>query len=151
MPYQHKFLNDNEKQITISLWIKLHSIGLPSSHLSPPHGCLHEQAKVSFSWSKMQEPLFKHPFIRQPCRKRKNKYPSDMILQPEHLAFYLSFREFKFSQRSFIYGKEKRKSFSWGLKIKLDMLIPDTFFFAEIFYLRKRAEKIFQLRIENYT
>ena len=39
-----------------------------------------------------------------------------MILQPKHLAFYLSFREFKFSQRSSIYGKEKRKSFL-GLKI----------------------------------
>ena len=39
-----------------------------------------------------------------------------MILQPKHLAFYLSFGEFKFSQRSSIYGKEKRKSFL-GLKI----------------------------------
>ena len=94
------------------LWIKLHSVRLPSSHLFPLHGCLHEQTKVSFSWSKIQEPLFRHPFTRQPCRKRKNKYPTDMILQPRHLAFYLS--ESLFSQRSITYRKEKRKSF-WGL------------------------------------
>ena len=42
---------------------------LPSSHFPPLHCGLHEQAKASFSLSNKQEPPFRHPVIRQPCRK----------------------------------------------------------------------------------
>ena len=42
---------------------------LPSSHFSPLHCGLHEQAKASFSLSNKQEPPLRHPAIRQPCRK----------------------------------------------------------------------------------
>ena len=42
---------------------------LPSSHFSPLHCGLQEQAKASFSLSNKQEPPLRHPAIRQRCRK----------------------------------------------------------------------------------
>ena len=47
---------------------------LPSSHFSPLHCGLHEQAKASFSLSNKQEPPLRHPAIRQPCRKLHFNY-----------------------------------------------------------------------------
>ena len=47
---------------------------LPSSHFSPLHCGLHEQAKASFSLSNKQEPPLRHPAIRQPFRKSHLNY-----------------------------------------------------------------------------
>ena len=44
------------------------ALPLLTPHFSPLHGCLHEQEKVSFSLSNKQEPPFRQPVIRHPCK-----------------------------------------------------------------------------------
>ena len=45
---------------------------LPSSHFSPLHCRLHEQAKASFSLSNKQEPPFRHPALFRKTEKKEN-------------------------------------------------------------------------------
>ena len=83
---------------------------LPSSHISPLHDNLHEQTKVSFSWSKKQEPPLRHPVTRQPSWRKTNKQinkstyklmtmPLKLWFNPSWIHFFLFFDNQRSKQR----------------------------------------------------